>query len=58
MTRKLTENGILPVASNKIRVLDMTGFMALLNTEKTNPKQKTKTIKGYRVKVEYGDDKS
>ena len=60
MTRKLTESGILPGQSGKVRVFDMTGFMGVLNAEEVSTKSsksKEKTIKGYRVKVEYGDDR-
>ena len=55
MTRKLTECGIFPTCADKVKVYDLTGFMGVLNTETVSEKSKVKTVKGYRVKVEYGD---
>jgi len=57
MARKLTECGILPKDSDRVRVYDMTGFMGVLNAEDIDRNPKTRTIKGYRVKVEYGDER-
>lgn len=54
MTRKLNESDILPGAADRVKVMDMTGFMGLLDKEDKGPKGKVNTIKGYRVKVEYG----
>jgi hypothetical protein len=53
MTRKLTEAGILPKSSGKVSVYDITGFMGVLDRDDVKDAPKTKTIKGYRVKVEY-----
>jgi hypothetical protein len=55
MTRKLNECGILPAHAEKIKVYDMTGFMGVLDKEDIGKGAKVKTIKGYRVKVEYGN---
>lgn len=57
MTRKLNEAGILPAHAEKVKIYDLTGFMGMLNTDTAPEKTNVKTIKGYRVKVEYGDDK-
>lgn len=55
MIRKLAESGILPERAKNVRVFDLMGFMALLDKEDAPKEAKAKTIKGYRVKVEYGD---
>lgn len=55
MTRKLTERGVLPRASDKVRVMDLVGFLGLLNKEETKSHTKVRTVKGYRVRVEYGE---
>ena len=54
MTRKLNLAGILPREDAKVKVYDLTGFMGVLNAETAHVNSKVKTIKGYRVKVEYG----
>lgn len=53
MTRKLTEAGILLRYEAKVRVYDLTGFMGAINSDPLPEKSKARTIKGYRVKVEY-----
>jgi hypothetical protein len=57
MTRKLGEFGIFPKHVGNVKVYDMTGFMGVLNAEDIQKNPKVKTIKGYRVKVEYADEK-
>lgn len=53
MKQKLTDRGLLPGNAEFLKVHDITEFMGMLNaTESTG--SSGKTIKGYRVKVEYG----
>lgn len=55
MTKALTECGIFPTHSDKVQVYDLTGFMAILDKEDAPKSTKTKTVKGYRIRVNYGD---
>ncbi len=55
MTKALTESGIFPKYADKVRVYDLTSFMAVLDKEDMPKNAKTKTMKGYRIRVEYGN---